>query len=76
MCQSLGVDSTHRPVVSYHKNDEDGFTQAYVARLEEGNWKIQKLSDWDYHWDFSGGGSIGAEIRLGGLRLVRRDSLL
>jgi hypothetical protein len=75
MCQSLGFDSTHRPVVSYHKNDEDGFTQAYVARLEEGNWKIQKLSDWDYHWDFSGGGSIGAEIRLGGVE-TREEGFL
>ena len=75
MCQSLGFDSTHRPVVSYHKNDEDGFTQAYVARLEEGNWKIQKLSDWDYHWDFSVGGSIGAEIRWGGVE-TREEGLL
>ena len=66
MCQSLGFDSASRPVVSYHKHGEDGYTQAYAARLVDGSWQIHQLSDWDYRWEFEGGGSIGAEIRLGG----------
>lgn len=66
MCQSLGFDSQKRPIVSYHKHAEDGNTQAFAARLEDGVWKIYQLSDWDYRWEFGGGGSIGAEIRLGG----------
>ena len=66
MCQSLGFVSRHRPCISYHKHDEEGKTQAYVVRMEEG-WKVYRLSSWDYRWDFGGGGSIAAEIRLGGL---------
>lgn len=69
MCQSLGFDSRNRPIVSYHKHDEDGNTQAYAARLEDGAWKVYRLSDWDYRWEFGGGGSIGAEIRLGGAKV-------
>ncbi|MBS12315.1 MAG: hypothetical protein CME19_12015 [Gemmatimonadetes bacterium] len=66
MCQSLGFDSRNRPIVSYHKHDEEGNTQAYASRLESGEWVAYKLSDWDYRWEFGGGGSIGAEIRVGG----------
>ncbi len=68
MCKSLGFDTAKRPVLTYHKHDEDGHTQAYASRLEDGVWKACKLSDWSYRWEFSGGGSIGAEIRLGGVR--------
>ena len=69
MTQSLGFDHKNRPVISYHKHDEDGYTQAYCARLEDGEWVFYKVSDWTYRWDFGGGGSIGAEIRLGGVRV-------
>ncbi|HAA75268.1 TPA: hypothetical protein DCE37_09130 [Candidatus Latescibacteria bacterium] len=75
MCASLGYDSKDRPVVSYHKNDEKAFTQAYAARLENGDWKIHKLSDWDYHWDFSGNGSIDTEITLGAVE-IREEAFL
>ncbi|NKB70038.1 MAG: hypothetical protein GKR89_23445 [Candidatus Latescibacteria bacterium] len=68
MCQSLGFDAAQRPIVSYHKHDDNGHTQAYAARLEKGRWVIYKLSNWDYRWEFGGGGSIGAEIRLGGAK--------
>lgn len=75
MCQSLGFDSSNRPIISYHKHDEQGNTQAYASRLEECVWKVYLLSDWDYRWDFGGGGSIGAEIRLSGAR-TREDGYL
>ena len=66
MCQSLGFDSKKRPIVSYHKNDSNPYTQAYAARLENGEWKIYQISDWNYLWAFEGPGSIAAEIQLGG----------
>ena len=50
MCQSLGFDAQYRSIVSYHKHDADGHTQAYAARLEDGAWTTHQLSDWDYHW--------------------------
>ena len=69
MTQSLGFDDKDRPVISYHKHDENGYTQAYCARLEDRAWQFYKVSDWTYRWEFSGGGSIGAEIRLGGVEV-------
>ena len=61
----LGFDDRDRPVISYHKYDERGCTQAYVARLEDGRWHINQVSNWDYRWEFSGGGSIPFEITVG-----------
>lgn len=71
----IGFDSRKRTVVSYHKFDENGFTQAYSARFEDGQWKIYKTSDWKYRWDFSGYGSIPFEIRLGPVT-VEKDGKL
>ncbi|MXX12930.1 MAG: hypothetical protein F4Z86_05685 [Gemmatimonadetes bacterium] len=68
MTQSLGFDDQKRAVISYHKHDENGYTQAYCARLKNGEWVFYKVSDWTYRWEFGGGGSIGAEIRLGGIQ--------
>ncbi len=68
----LGFDSQNRPVLVYHKYDEQGNTQIYVARLENEAWMIRKISDWtDYRWEFSGGGSIPFEVRLGTVNRVR-----
>lgn len=64
----LGFDSKNRPVVTYFKFDEKGVTQAYAARLEDGRWKSRKISDWNYRWDFQGGGTIVFEIHLGAVR--------
>lgn len=63
----VGFDSLKRPVVSYHKFDENGNTQIYNARLEEGCWVIYQTSSWDYRWEFSGGGTIRSEIGLSGV---------
>lgn len=61
----LGFDDLDRPVISYHKYDEKGHTQVYNARLEDGSWRIRQVSNWDYRWEFSGGGSIRFEIGVG-----------
>ncbi len=72
----VGFDSQNRPVVTYHKFDAQGRTQIYNARLEAGRWKIYQTTDWDYRWEFSGGGSIHFEIRPGAVRREGRDLLL
>lgn len=64
----IGFDSKKRPTISYHKLDQKGRTQIYNARLEQGAWKIYQTSDWDYRWDFQGGGSIQFEISVGSVR--------
>jgi hypothetical protein len=60
----IGFDTDRRPVVSYHKFDENGATQLYNARFEDGAWRIYRTSNWDYRWYFQGGGSIHFEIRV------------
>ncbi|MBE0544204.1 MAG: BNR repeat-containing protein [Verrucomicrobia bacterium] len=62
---ALGFDAQQRPIVSYHKFDTNGFTQVYNARLEDGEWKSYQATDWTYRWEFSGGGSIEFEVRVG-----------
>ncbi|GMV98887.1 MAG: hypothetical protein AMXMBFR84_00270 [Candidatus Hydrogenedentota bacterium] len=61
----IGFDLLNRPVLSYHKYDEAGTTQIYNARFEEGAWKIYQATQWNYRWDFSGGGSIVFEVGVG-----------
>ena len=61
----LGFDAESRPVISYHKFDAQGKTQLYNARREDGGWRIYQTSDWDYRWEFQGGGTIRFEIGFG-----------
>ena len=62
---SLGFDSRQRPLALYHKFDERGNTQVYIARFERGAWVQRRLTDWDYRWDFQGRGGIIFKIHLG-----------
>lgn len=64
----IGFDTQKRPIVTYHKYDANGKTQIYNARREAAGWKVYQTSDWDYRWDFGGGGSIPFEIGLSGVR--------
>ncbi|MBT3201907.1 MAG: hypothetical protein HN350_18560, partial [Phycisphaerales bacterium] len=59
-----GFDSKKRVVVSYHKYDAKGNLQAYVARFQDGKWKISCVTDWNYRWEFKGNGSINVEVRV------------
>jgi hypothetical protein len=63
----IGFDGDSRVVISYHKFDEEGNTQLYFARFEEGAWKIRQATNWNYRWYPSGGGSIEMEVRHGPL---------
>ena len=65
----IGFDTQNRPVIAFHKYDENGITQLYNARVEDGTWRIHQSSDWDYRWEFSGGGSIPFEIRIEPVRV-------
>ena len=60
----IGFDSQNRPIVTYHKFDDRGFTQVYNARYEDAGWRIHQASDWDYRWHFEGGGTIHFEVRV------------
>ena len=78
MTFNLGFDRDHRPIVVYHRYDAAGRSQAYAARPDAGAavWKSVQISDWDFRWNFSGGGSIAAEVTLGAATLQPDQSLL
>ena len=61
----IGFDAKNRPVIGYHKFDAQGKTQLFNARREAGGWHIYQTSDWDYRWEFRGGGTIRFEIHVG-----------
>lgn len=61
----LGFDSQKRPVVSYTKYDKNGKSQLYCSRREKSGWKVYQVSNWDWRWEFGGGGTIAAEINVG-----------
>jgi hypothetical protein len=61
----IGFDQQGRVTISYHKNDANNYTQPYTARLENGVWQKYQITDWPWHWNFSGGGSIPFGISLG-----------
>jgi hypothetical protein len=64
---ALGFDLEKRPVAVYHRYDEAGLSQTYAARPSDNaaHWTCVKISDWDFRWDFSGGGTIPVDVRLG-----------
>ncbi|MFZ1756239.1 MAG: BNR repeat-containing protein [Caldilineaceae bacterium] len=61
----VGFDSQARVILTYHKFDAAGNTQAYNARWEEDGWRFYQTSDWRYRWWFEGGGSIVNDVVLG-----------
>ena len=60
----IGFDSRNTPIATYHKFDERGNTQIYAARFEDGQWRTHQLTNWEYRWEFQGGGSINFELNL------------
>jgi hypothetical protein len=74
----VGFDSENRPIISYHKYDQDGNTQIYNARVEGGEWVITQATSWNFRWDFGGTGTLSFEVELDGVRpdgegLLRQD---
>jgi len=68
-CQRLYFDQANRPIVTYHKSDNDGNMQIYAARAEEGVWKHYPLTDWEEPVPFSGYGTMGfIGIKIGGFK--------
>jgi len=60
------LDEKNNPVFVYHKFDEKGNTQFYSAQIRDKKWIYKQITNWDYRWFFSGGGSINSEIQVKG----------
>ena len=65
LAASLCFDKNNKPLFAYHKYDEAGNLQFYVAWMNGKKWEHKKITDWNYRWEFSGGGSINSEVRVG-----------
>lgn len=72
----MGFDPAGRPIVSYHKFDDEGNTQVFNTRLEHGRWRAHQASRWRYRWEFSGGGTIPMEIRIGPVLIDTKGRLI
>ena len=58
------LDGNKNPVFAYHKYDSAGNLQFYTAQILDDEWVYKQVTDWDYRWEFKGGGSIINEVRL------------
>jgi len=64
LAAKLCLDRNLKPVFAYHKYDTVGNLQFYVAERLKGKWISKQVTDWDYRWEFSGGGSIVFDVVL------------
>lgn len=77
MTFNIDFDAQQRPIVVYHRYDAEGHSQAYAARPSQNRaWEIRQLSDWNFQWEFSGWGSIAAEVAIGAPCLAADHTLL
>jgi len=67
----LCLDKNNKPLFVYHKYDETGNLQLYVTWIEGKKWVSKQITNWDYRWEFSGGGSINFEVQIGAF--TKRD---
>jgi hypothetical protein len=72
----VGFDSNKQPVVTYVKYDTAGNSQLYCARKVDGAWKSVQVTNWNYRWDFSGGGSIIFDINDSPVRVDKQGRLI
>ena len=59
--REMAWDSKGRLVISFHKFDDDGFSQIYNTRFIHGAWQTVVATRWDFIWGdaYSGTGAIG-----------------
>lgn len=66
----IGFDADGRPTVAYHRYDDGGGSQLFVARVGDDDWQIEQVTAWRGRWQFGGGGSLARGIRLGATVLL------
>jgi hypothetical protein len=76
-CEGLAFDSQNRPIIAYHKRDENGHMQVYVARFERGRWAPRPVTTWRKTIDFSGRGAMPfIGIKISGPQKIETDRFL
>ncbi len=71
----LGFDSEARPIISYHKFDEDGNSQIYNARFEDDRWHRVQATDWDFRWNYGGAGALPRVVGTGSVSQAEGGAL-
>ncbi len=64
------LDKESNPLVGYVKYDDDGNTQFYMAKPENGKWESRQISDWNFRWRFFEGGdqmTVGGAFNVAGI---------
>jgi hypothetical protein len=72
LAAKLCLDKDLKPLMAYHKYDQEGNLQFYVSRILNEQWVTKKITNWDYRWYFSGNGSISNEVIIGDFK-KRKD---
>ena len=73
-CERLAFDSACRPIISYHKLDENGHMQIYVTRFRDGQWHRHPITTWNKNITFGGRGAMPfIGIRISGLTRLESD---
>ncbi|MFM7185723.1 MAG: BNR repeat-containing protein [Planctomycetota bacterium] len=72
---AIGFDTAGRPVLSYHKYDDQGRSQVYAARRENGGWRIRQTSAEPGRLEFSGRGSLPLRAWIGPVRTAGDGTL-
>jgi hypothetical protein len=64
LAAKLCFDRDKTPLFVYHKYDDAGNLQLYIAKKSDQKWEHHVITDWDYRWEFSGNGSIKNEFTI------------
>jgi hypothetical protein len=70
MSFQISWDKEKMPYISYHKFDQQGVSQVFIARWEKDKkganaWQIHQISDWaDFTWDLNRAGSLRNSVGI------------
>jgi hypothetical protein len=75
-CEKLAFDSDNRPVIAYHKLDDKGHMQIFVARFQQAQWCRHPITTWEKNISFGGGGAMPfIGIKISSLQRLPPDML-
>ena len=78
--RGMSWDSQDRAVISYHRFDENEYSQIYNARFQDGEWLIVPATQWTFIWgrDYVGSGALNIRdhVRMSRVRIGQEGELM